>query len=411
MRLNTIRQRLARTDPVVLDMVLALGLAVLVCVQIWLVSQGRPGRLPMPPNARFVGFGRGGPDFFSYALAASVFLPLALRRSLPWLSLLLAGMAAVAYQLLPNPPAFVILGPMIALYSLAAYSSRRHAGLLALLVAGVIFAVPVFAFSSSIRWVAELVGSFVLVAASALLGEAERNRREYIAEVEGRAAEAERSREEEALRRVDEERIRIAREVHDIVAHSLSIVTVQAGAAEALLAAGDATSARESVANVRATGKQALAELRSMLDVLRTGEGNLPLGPANDISDAARLVEPLRDSGLDVRLELTGDLGAVPAYASVSAYRIVQEALTNIMRHAHASHARVRVDAGPHELVIEVTDDGRGPAASAPAEAPGHGIRGMRERVDALGGVFSAEAGTTGGFRVYASIPVSRSTT
>ena len=224
---------------------------------------------------------------------------------MPWLALVLSGIAAAVYQVLPFPPAFTVLGPMIALYSLAAYAKRRTTALMALLVAGIFVSVPVFAFSFGVRWVAEVVGSFMLLAAAALLGDTTRSRREYVAEVEARAEEAERTREEEALRRVDEERMRIAREVHDVVAHSLSIVTVQAAAAEAVLDT-DPAQARESMGHIRETSREALGELRSMLDVLRTGEAESPLAPAADLTQLERLVAGVREAGLAVDLTIGG---------------------------------------------------------------------------------------------------------
>jgi signal transduction histidine kinase len=298
---------------------------------------------------------------------------------------------------------------MVAIYSLAAFSTKRHSGFVALFVAGMIAAVPLIAFSSD-RWIAQAVGTFALIAAAMLLGEAARNRRAYIAEVEQRAFEAERTREEEALRRVDEERIRIAREVHDIVAHSLSIVTVQASAATTLLDT-DPERARESIDHIRTTSKEALGELRSMLDVLRTGDGSVPMAPTADITEVERLVRPVRDSGLAVDLTVHGDLAAVPAFASVSAYRIVQEALTNTVRHAEATSVSVALAVVAGRLEIEIIDDGHGSGESTveSAEADGHGLRGMRERIDALGGTLVAGPAAAGGFRVYAAIPLSRS--
>jgi len=404
---TSLRTRIASFDPQWVDIAIALLLAALVCFQIYAFTHLRQ---PPPGMENVIRFQREAPDmtpdFFAYALAASAFLPLAFRRSVPWLALALSASAAIAYELLPMPPAFVTLGPMIALYTLAANSSRRRTGLIALLVAGIVLAVPVSAFSGDIRWVADSVSTFVMLAAAALLGEAERNRRSYIAEVEQRAIDAERTREEEALRRVDEERIRIAREVHDIVAHSLSIVTVQASAASTLIKT-DPDRASESIEHVRRTAKQALAELRSMLDVLRTGEGDAPLAPAADLTRIEALVAPVREAGLAVDLSVTGDLAAVPAYASVSAYRIVQEALTNVVRHAHASQARVVIEVLPEVLRMRIDDNG---STGAGDLSGGHGIQGMRERVEALGGAFNiAPTAAQGGLAVSASIPLKRS--
>jgi signal transduction histidine kinase len=401
----SLRDRVARADPLVVDIALAVLLALVACGQIALFTHLRSRGVPVPPGGHGEFIPRE-PTLLLYALAAGSFLPLALRRTVPWLAFALTGFAALAYQLMPRmEPAITVLGPMIALYSVAAYAHRRRVGLIALLAFGLVAAVPAFAFSSDVRWTAQVVGTFVLLAAAALLGEAERNRREYVAEVERRAVEAERTREEEALRRVDEERIRIAREVHDIVAHGLSIVTVQAGAASALLDR-DPERARESIEHVRATGKQALSELRSMLDVLRTGEGAAPLPPAEDLTQLDRLIAPVRDAGIAVDLVTNGALDAVPAYATVSAYRIIQEALTNVVRHAGASHVLVAVEVGDTGLAVVIEDDG----SAAPDLVDGHGIRGMRERVEALSGRFEAGARSGGGFRVAATLPLTRST-
>ncbi|MHB9002639.1 MAG: sensor histidine kinase [Coriobacteriia bacterium] len=407
MNMTTLKTRYRSLDPVVVDIALAVGLALIVCLQIWFVTHGRPEGMKLPPNVRLdLHEGPRAPEFLAYLIAACAFLPLAFRRAVPWLALALSGGATIVYSLQPMPAAFVTLGPMIALFSVAAYSRRRHTGLIALVVVGVVIAVPVFAFSSNIRWIVELTGSFVLLAAAALFGEADRNRKVYIAEVEARAAQAERTRDEEARRRVDEERIRISREVHDIVAHSLSIVTIQAAAAISQIDT-DPQGARESMENVRDSGRGALAELRSMLDVLRTGEGDAPLEPAADIAQIEKLVAPIREAGIAVNLTVEGDRGAVPAYASVSVYRIVQEALTNVVRHAGASRVDVRLEIADRDIMVEVRDDGRG--LTAPADSTdGHGVRGMRERVEALSGSFAAGPDERGGFRVRATIPLTK---
>jgi signal transduction histidine kinase len=408
--ITDIRQRFAALDPRLLDIALAVGLTLLACAQIWLFDALRSATAPLPRGPFVVRELPPGSGLLAYAIVAGVFLPLAFRRVSPWVALALSTGFAAAYAIHPLPPTFTVLGPMVAIYSLAAFSTKRQSGFVALFVAGMIAAVPLIAFSSD-RWIAQAVGTFALIAAAMLLGEAARNRRAYIAEVEQRAFEAERTREEEALRRVDEERIRIAREVHDIVAHSLSIVTVQASAAATLLDT-DPDRARESVEHIRATSKEALGELRSMLDVLRTGDAGVPMAPTADITEIERLVRPVQDSGLAVNLAVHGDLATVPAFASVSAYRIVQEALTNTVRHAKATSVRVALAIVAGRLEIEIMDDGTGPDEQygGPAESNGHGLRGMRERIDALGGTLVAGPAPSGsGFRVYAMIPLSRS--
>ena len=403
MSTTDIKERVERLDPLLVDTAIAVGLMLLVFLQLWIFSQGRGPGFPTVPNWRPEMAGRRSFGMVPYFLVALTFLPLAIRRQVPWLALLLSGTGAIAYTVQPGlPPAPIVFGPMIALYTLAANATRRRTGMVALMVVLLVAAVPLLAYSSSVRWVADSVGSLVLLAAAALLGEATRNRREYIEQVEQRAIEAERTREEEALRRVDEERIRIAREVHDIVAHSLSIVTIQASAAETLIDKNP-EKARESILNVRTTGKDALAELRSMLEVLRTGEGE-PMAPAAEITQVEKLAEPLREAGIDVNLRTGGNLATVPAYASVSAYRIAQEALTNIVRHAEASKVDIDITLDPVSLSLTVSDDGLGSTGTSAVE--GHGILGMRERVEALGGTFGAGPLPERGFRVSATIPL-----
>jgi len=396
------RRRLAEIDPLWVDLALAIGLALVACLQVWMFAHLRPTGPPHPFRMRV----RPSSDqWIAYVAAAGSFIPLALRRRVPWLALLLSGSAAFLYTLFPWPPAFTVLGPMIALYSLAASATRRRAALVALLAGGLVLAVPSLALTR-VRWVAEAVGMFALLAMAAFLGDAARSRREHIASVEGRALEAERTREEEALRRVDEERIRIARDVHDIVAHSLSIVAVQAAAADALLA-DEPDRARESIGHIRVTSKQALAELRSMLDVLRTGEHDAPLEPAPGLSRLDAIADRVREAGVGVALDLAPGLERVPALVSVSVYRIVQEALTNVVRHARASEASVRIALAGDDLTLEVLDDGVGADAADVGE--GHGIRGMAERVEALGGSFFAgPRPDTRGFRVAATLPMAR---
>jgi signal transduction histidine kinase len=402
-----LRQRLSEIDPFWLDAAMAVGLTLLVFAQLYFVNIVRSSSLIAPgapvPGARFEPH---QPGWLNYLLVAAAFLPLAFRRKAPWPVFTVSVTAAVAYAIATPAPAPTILAPMIAIYTVALHSRPRRSGLVALLVAGLVTAAGLFVFVPTVRWVSEVVGPIVLLTATALLGQSERNRREYVEEYERRALEAERTREEEALRRVDEERIRIAREVHDIVAHSLSIVTVQASAAAALLE-NSPQAARESIENVRQTGKQALTELRSMLDVLRTPDAESPLEPAAHISTIEDLVERVRDAGIEVDLQTQGDLGRVPAYASVSAYRVVQEALTNIVRHSGARHVEIGLSVTSRELTVRVADDGGdGPAPRRIME--GHGIRGMRERVDALGGTFEIGPAEKGGILLQATIPLTR---
>ena len=402
---NAIKKRLALDNPDVADIALAVGLAIVACLQIWAFLHFRP-EMPQPfvPRSDFEPRPQY-PAYLGYIVAACSFLPLAFRRKVPWLAFALSGMSALAYTLAPFPPAFTVLGPMIAIYTLTATAKRRHAGIVALLVGALVLAVAAVTVMQ-VRWVTEMVGTFALLATAAFLGDTARSRRDYIAEVEQRALDAERTREEEALRRVDEERLRIAREVHDVVAHSLSIIAVQSAAAEALLDA-DPPRARESVVNIRMTAKQALTELRSVLGVLRTGETEVARRPATDLTQLDHLIEQVRDAGLEVTLDSDLDASRVPALASVSAYRIIQEALTNCVRHARATTAQVSLTVRNDMLHVEVLDNGSG---LGEPNGNGHGIRGMRERVEALGGQFeTGPLEDAPGFRVLAVLPLTRS--
>ena len=232
-----------------------------------------------------------------------------------------------------------------------------------------------------------------------------RLRRARWAELQARAERHERTAEEEAIRRVDEERLRIARELHDVTAHSLSIVAVQSGVALHVLDT-DPEAARTALRAIRETSRDSLQELRGMLGVLR-GSADLspgaPLSPAPGLARLEELVRPLRDAGLAVSVVGADAVPALPAIVDASAYRIIQEALTNVLRHAGSASVRVELEPGEDSLRLEVADDGSGSPQREKAE--GHGIAGMRERTLALGGTFVAGPRPDGGWRVVAVLP------
>jgi signal transduction histidine kinase len=226
-----------------------------------------------------------------------------------------------------------------------------------------------------------------------------------------RAAQARQEQAAEAHRIVIEERARIARELHDVVAHRVSLMTVQAGAAKAV-ATEDLDGALRAMSAVEEAGRQALDELRHLLGVLRPDAEFAGLGPQPGLADLPRLVDQVRAAGLDVSLAMDGVPAGLPARVDLFAYRIVQEALTNVLKHAGPdTHAEVRLGAGRKVLVIEVLDDGRGLTAhpgsggDSAARSRGHGIVGMRERALLLGGTLDAAPRADGGFRVAASLP------
>jgi signal transduction histidine kinase len=223
-----------------------------------------------------------------------------------------------------------------------------------------------------------------------------------------RIADEVRAREEEAQRRAGEERMRIAREIHDVLAHNISLINVQAGVALHLIDEQPAQ-ARTALTAIKDASKDALRELRSVLGVLRQVDEEAPLEPAPGLRDLDGLVARAGTAGLEVRVERNGTARALPPEVDVAAFRIVQEALTNVTRHAGPASATVRVGYGGDDVTVQIDDDGRGAAAAAtagPGTGSGQGIAGMRERARSLGGDLEAGPRPGGGFRVRARLPV-----
>ena len=218
-----------------------------------------------------------------------------------------------------------------------------------------------------------------------------------------RAAEAEAAEEraaQAARLAAAEERTRIARELHDIVAHAVSVMVLQAGAVRHRLHDGDDA---EALRDVEATGRTALAEMRRLLGAMRRDDEDAELGPQPGLSTLEPLLDAFGRAGLPVRLQVDGESAPLPRGLDLSAYRIIQEGLTNALKHAHASHADVRVRYEPDELLIDVRDDGDGPSAS---DGLGHGLVGVRERVKLYGGEMSAGALREGGFALTTRLPL-----
>jgi signal transduction histidine kinase len=233
-----------------------------------------------------------------------------------------------------------------------------------------------------------------------------RARRAYVAELRDRAERAERTREEEARRQVHEERMRIARELHDVVSHTIGVISVQAGVAAHLLRRRPEKAA-ESLEAIRQASDEALGELHAMLGVLRDGDdGRPPLSPAPGLAELDALVAQAGGAGVEVQVSVEGEPRRLPSAVDLTAYRVVQESLTNVVRHAGASRARVTVSHRAGGVVVEVVDDGRGGAAGNGSGGSGQGIVGMRERARALGGTLEAGPRPEGGFRVLATLPV-----
>jgi signal transduction histidine kinase len=221
---------------------------------------------------------------------------------------------------------------------------------------------------------------------------------------EARATVAEREREADALRAVIEERTRIARELHDIVGHSVSVMTVQTSGVRRLLRP-EQEQEREALLAVERTGREALAEMRRVVGSLRDPEGGPALAPQPSLSQIDTLVAHARETGLPVNLEIEGEPVPLPAGVDLTAYRLVQEGLTNTIKHASAKHADVRVRYDGDHVEIEVSDDGRG-VDGKPSSTGGHGLVGIRERVSIYGGELEAGARTEGGYRLRARLPM-----
>lgn len=332
-------------------------------------------------------------------------LPLAVRRRAPVavLAVIAAAIAFSVFVLRAQPTLGAFVAVFAAIYSVAAHRPRRLS--VPLTVAGA--AAMIFmigsqdASLSSFAWAA---GSVPLPTAFFwFVGDQLRQRRTEAAELHAKGARLEREREEAYQRAAADERARIARELHDVVVHSVSVMVVQAAAAGRVLDT-DPERAREAVRSIELSGRDALAEMRRLLGVIRKGAPDeAPLAPQPGLEHLGALVEVVHRAGLDVDVDV--DLGghSVPPGVDLSAYRIVQEALTNTLKHADARHVRVTVRRRDDELEVEVSDDGK---SAEQADGRGHGLIGMRERVAFFGGDFSAGRRGEGGFIVRARFPL-----
>jgi signal transduction histidine kinase len=247
----------------------------------------------------------------------------------------------------------------------------------------------------------------LLFAVGWLVGFALHERAEQTEAAEQRAERAERERESAARVAVAEERARIARELHDVVAHAVSVMVLQVGAVRHRMSDEDAED-RKALLNVEQAGRTALAEMRRLLDAMRREEDQLDLAPQPGMDKLPALLADVRAAGLDVRFEVRGDPVALSRGLDLSAYRIIQEGLTNALKHARAQHAIVRVRYGAADLELEVHDDGRGTAGS---DGSGHGLVGIGERVKIFGGEMDAGTAPHGGFVLRARLPMDATVT
>ncbi|KES07284.1 histidine kinase [Streptomyces toyocaensis] len=386
----------ARAHPFAMDAALAAG--VLVCMV--------AGSFVEPRGPEGVDWELRIPDPLSLVLMTLGAAALVFRRRAPRTVLALAGGASVAESVTGDPRAPVVMCAVVALYTVASTTDRPttwRVGLLTMTVlTGTAMAV------GPLPWYAqENLAIFAWTGIGATAGDAVRSRRAFVQAIRERAERAERTREEEARRRVAEERLRIARDLHDVVAHHIALVNVQAGVAAHVMDRRP-DQAKEALAHVREASRSALGELRATVGLLRqSGDPEAPTEPAPGLDRLDELAGTFRSAGLRVEVARTDQGTELPAAVDLAAYRIVQEALTNVQKHA-GTRARAEVSVvrvGPH-IEVTVLDDGSGEGHEQAPAGGGHGLLGMRERVTALRGTLTTGPRYGGGFRVHAILPV-----
>jgi signal transduction histidine kinase len=366
-----------------LDLVMTLAVGVAQVLGTYGAAQGQPERRHL--------------DALAYVLLAAPSLALMARRRFPVPTYVFVLGTTMAYSVIGYPRGPIFFALIIAFFTVV-ITGHRLAAILGL--AAGYFGFLWLPYLLDREPVPDVWASFGLAAwLLVLLSAAEfvRVRRE-------RAVESARIRAEEARRRASEERLRIARELHDALGHHISLINVQAGVAlhvnEEL-----PEQARSALDAIRQASKEALAELRSVLDILRQGDEQAPRSPTPTLARLDNLVSQAAAAGLTVRTETVGQVRPLPFGIDVAAFRIVQEALTNVARHAGPATATVQIAYGDRDVTVQVDDDGRGPAQQA-RPGSGKGILGMRERVAALSGELEAGPRPGGGFRVRVTLPL-----
>jgi signal transduction histidine kinase len=343
------------------------------------------------------------PNAWAVVLAAATSAPIAIRRTAPLSALILGSALILAHITADFPEGTLPISVLVLTYSVAAWSplGRAVVGLAAVwAVLLVLLAVDTPGLDT-----AGTFGNLAFYSVAWCIGYAMRTRRES---ERGKLREAEERAERERQRTgriLAEERLRIAQELHDVVAHSMSVIAVQAGVGSHVLDA-QPEQARAALDAISATSRATLTELRRLLGVLRNDEGARDHAPAPGLADVAKLVEDVRAVGLPVELTVTGDPTTIHPGVELSAYRVVQEALTNVLKHAGpVARVAVRVAHEPGRLSVEVADDGRGAAARVNGDSGGHGLLGMRERVELWGGELAVGPVRGGGYAVRATLP------
>ncbi|MEU3844864.1 histidine kinase [Streptomyces sp. NPDC028635] len=385
-----------KAHPAAFDAALAAG--VLLCMV--------AGSFVDPHGENGVTWGVRSPAPLSLLLMTIGAAALVARRRAPLRVLLVTGTVAVVECVTSDPRAPVAMSAVVALYTVAATTDRPTTWRVGLLTMTVLTGAAMLA--GPLPWYAqENLGIFAWTGMAAAAGDAVRSRRAFVHAIRERAERAERTREEEARRRVAEERLRIARDLHDVVAHHIALVNVQAGVAAHVMDKRP-DQAKEALAHVREASRSALNELRATVGLLRqSGDPEAPTEPAPGLDRLDELAGTFRNAGLHVEVVRADQDTTVPAAVGLAAYRVIQEALTNVHKHAGTgAKAEVSVVRVGPRIEITVLDDGAGKEAPAPAPGGGHGLLGMRERTTALGGTLTTAPRYGGGFRVHATLPL-----
>jgi signal transduction histidine kinase len=381
------RVKLRRHSAVLVDWLIALALGGLVLGEIWT----SPFAGPRPVNT---------------FLFLSVCLALLWRRRAPLVVLLIAvvvlGIQANFLDPPDQPPlsTFVIL--LVAFYSAAVHGEGRRA----VIGTAVAFVMEILIMDLPRLLAGEnpgnIIPAWILYLMLWFVGRTIRQSRLQAERLQDLATQLELEREEKARVAVAEERSRISRELHDVIAHNVSVMVVQSQAAQRLLE-GEQRNARQALESIETTGRQALTEMRRLLGILRRTDAELALAPQPSLEHLNTLIEQMRKAGLPVELRIEGEAEPLPPGVDLSAYRIVQEALTNTLKHAGSARARVEIHYGDGEVELEVSDDGRGTGRGG---GSGQGLIGMHERVALYGGVLKSGERDDGGYLVRARLPL-----
>jgi signal transduction histidine kinase len=349
------------------------------------------------------GDGPTGPLWFDLLAVTAIITPLLLRRRFPFGAPIAVGVAVGVTAFIDErlvPKDFIpFFAGSAAVFLVGLLRERAQA------VAGIVLAIGVealVAYRDPLKNLSAFIATCIVFILIWTVAFALGRKLQEADEAKERAAQAEREREKRARSAVTEERARIARELHDVVGHSVSLMTVQASAVRRLLRP-DQQREREALLVVERTGREALAEMRRMVGVLRRPEEGPALAPQPSLERVERLVEQARGAGLSVELRVEGHPQPLPAGVDLTAYRLVQEGLTNALKHARAERAQVVVRYGDGHVEVTVSDDGRGAGSG---DGGGHGLVGMRERVAVYGGELEAGARAEGGYRLRARLPV-----